>query len=395
MFCNFEYPPLGGGGGVANALLAEELSKRHDVTVLTSRGLGAPAEAIENGVRVIRVPVFFRRQQAAANLLSMFAYLPMGSMVGRKLLGRESYDVINTHFVLPTGPVGDALARYARIPHVVSVHGGDVYDPSKWTSPHRHALLRFWIRRLLRRAACVVGQSRNTLENMRRYYAPEIEGVRIPLGIKRPEIGTGSRAHYGFAQDDVLLATVGRLVRRKAIDQLITVMSGIGADSVHLLILGTGPMEQSLREQARDLGVKDQVHFLGYVEEREKFGILKISDVFVSTSQHEGFGLVFLEAMASGLPVICYDHGGQTDFLANGQTGYVLPLNDLAQFSQCCKKLIADKSNREEMGRENTRRAEELFIDRCAARYETLFLEVIENQKKQATENRARSVARP
>lgn len=395
LFCNFEYPPLGGGGGVANALLAEELAKRHDVTVLTSRGLRTPAEAIENGVRVVRVPVFFRRQQAAGNLPSMFAYLPMGSMAGRKLLRLERYDVINTHFVLPTGPVGDALARYARIPNVLSVHGGDVYDPSKWTSPHRHALLRLWIRRLLRRAACVVGQSRNTLENVRCYYAPEIQGVRIPLGIKRPEIAIGSRAHYGLGQKDVLLATVGRLVPRKAIDQLISMMARIGAANVHLLILGTGPLEQRLREKARDLGVGDQVHFLGYVEEREKFAVLKMSDVFVSTSQHEGFGLVFLEAMASGLPVICYDHGGQTDFLTHGRTGYVLPLNDLAQLSQCCKKLIDDESGRKQMGRENTRRVEELFIDHCAARYESLFFEVIENQNKEGKEKRVRRDARP
>jgi glycosyltransferase involved in cell wall biosynthesis len=377
LFCNFEYPPLGGGGGVANALLAEELSKRHDVTVLTSRGLGTPAEAIENGVRVVRVPVFFRRQQAAANLPSMFAYLPMGSMAGRKLLRLESYDVINTHFVVPTGPVGQALASYAHTPNVLSVHGGDIYDPSKWTSPHRHALLRLWIRRLLRGAACVVGQSRNTLENVRRYYTPEIEGVRIPLGIKRPQIDIVARTQYGFGQHDVLLATVGRLVRRKAIDQLITVMGGIGTGNVHLLILGTGPMEQSLREQARALRVKDRVHFLGYVEEKDKFGILKMSDIFVSTSQHEGFGLVFLEAMACGLPIVCYDHGGQTDFLKSGSTGYLIELNDRQSFLASCRDLIRDPGARKRMGAENRRRVEEFFIDRCASRYEDVFDNVI------------------
>jgi glycosyltransferase involved in cell wall biosynthesis len=377
LFCNYEYPPLGGGGGVANALLAEELSKRHDVTVLTSRGLRTPAEAIENGVRVVRVPVFFRTQQAAANLPSMFAYLPMGSMAGRKLLRLESYDVINTHFVVPTGPVGQALASYAHIPNVLSVHGGDIYDPSKWTSPHRHALLRLWIRRLLRGAACVVGQSCNTLENVRRYYAPEIEGVRIPLGIKRPQIDIAARTRYGFGQDDVLLATVGRLVRRKAIDQLITVMGGIGTGNVHLLILGTGPMEQSLREQARALRVEDRVHFLGYVEEKDKFGTLKMSDIFVSTSQHEGFGLVFLEAMACGLPIVCYNHGGQTDFLKSGSTGYLIELNDRQSFLARCQDLIRDPDARKRMGADNCRRVEEFFIDRCASRYEDVFDHVI------------------
>ena len=105
LFCNYEYPPLGGGGGVINALLAEELATRHEVTVLTSLGLGLPPESIVNGVRIVRVPVFFRSQQAAANVPSMLAYLPMGIAAGRRLIRASQYDVINTHFVLPTGPV--------------------------------------------------------------------------------------------------------------------------------------------------------------------------------------------------------------------------------------------------------------------------------------------------
>ena len=68
LFCNYEYPPLGGGGGVINALLAEELSKRHDITVLTSQGLGIARDEVVRNVRVVRVPVYFRRQKAAANL---------------------------------------------------------------------------------------------------------------------------------------------------------------------------------------------------------------------------------------------------------------------------------------------------------------------------------------
>ena len=117
LFCNYEYPPLGGGGGVINALLVQELAKRHEITVLTSQGLGLPRESIENGLRVVRVPVFFRRQEAVANLASMLAFIQMGITGGRNLLRQDQYDLINTHFVLPTGPVGDALSRFAGIPN--------------------------------------------------------------------------------------------------------------------------------------------------------------------------------------------------------------------------------------------------------------------------------------
>lgn len=381
LFCNYEYPPLGGGGGVINALLAEELAKRHEVAVLTSQGMGLKRDEDRNGVRVLRVPVFFRNQISAANIPSMLAYLPMGINRGRKLLGQSQFDVINTHFVLPTGPVGDILARYSGLPHILSVHGGDLYDPSKWTSPHRHWLLRAWVRRLLLRADCVVGQSRNTLDNVVRYYDRTIETVRIPLGIRRPHFEPASRHEHGFEEGDVLFATVGRLVARKATDQLIKLIGALRGKP-HLLIMGTGPQEPVLRKLAVEHGVQDRVHFLGFVDEADKFRILQMCDAFVSTSQHEGFGLVFLEAMASGLPVVCYDHGGQTDFLESGVTGYMLPLNDMSAVAAACQELLDHPERRKVMGAENRLRVESLYIDNCAAQYEELFRSAIDASRK-------------
>jgi len=380
LFCNYEYPPLGGGGGVINALLAEELATRHEVTVLTSQGLDLPAESVVNGVRVVRVPVFFRTQQAAANVPSMLAYLPMGIAAGKRLIRATQYDVINTHFVLPTGPVGDALARFGKLPHVLSVHGGDLYDPSKWMSPHRHWLLRMWIKRLLRRADRLVGQSRNTIENVHTYYDSSLPVARIPLGIKRPAVDSPERSRYGFTDDQVLLVTVGRLVARKAVDQLISILKDTDRPDAHLVIIGSGPQEQALRQKAAELGLAEQVHFMGHTEEQDKFRLLKLSDIFVSTSQHEGFGLVFLEAMASGLPVICYGYGGQTDFLIDGVTGHVAPLNDTASFLDSCRRLISDRDARQRMGAENLARVEELYIDNCARQYEQLFEDLISSQ---------------
>jgi len=377
LFCNYEYPPLGGGGGVINALLAEELAARHEVTVLTSQGLGLPAESVVNGVRIVRVPVFFRSQQAAANVPSMLAYLPMGIAAGKRLIRANQYDVINTHFVLPTGPVGDALAKFGNLPHVLSVHGGDLYDPSKWMSPHRHFVLRTWVKQLLRRADSVVAQSRNTVDNVHEYYDSSLNVERIPLGIRRPAVDVAERAEYGFTDSQVLLVTVGRLVARKAMDQLISVLKDTGSPDAHLVIIGSGPQEQVLRQKANELGLEDRVHFMGQTTERDKFRLLQMSDIFVSTSQHEGFGLVFLEAMASGLPVICYGYGGQTDFLIDGVTGHVVPLNDMALFADSCRKLIADREACRRISAENLVRVEELYIDNCARQYEQLFENVI------------------
>ncbi|HWK51339.1 MAG TPA: glycosyltransferase, partial [Steroidobacter sp.] len=95
LFCNYEYPPLGGGGGVVMASLARHLARRHEVTVLTSRAGDLLSEDRDGGVRVLRVPVFFRRELAVANLPSMAAYLPTGLFRGLRF-SKSDFDVINT-----------------------------------------------------------------------------------------------------------------------------------------------------------------------------------------------------------------------------------------------------------------------------------------------------------
>ncbi len=377
LFCNFEYPPLGGGGGVICALLAEELASRHDVMVLTSRGPGSPPESVEAGVRVVRVPVPFRREQVAASMASMLGYVLKGKTAGDALFQQQRIDVINTHFVLPTGPVGAALARAHGVPNVLSVHGGDLYDPSKWTSPHRHLLLRAWIRRLARGADAIVGQSANTIENLHRYYASSVAATRIPLGIHKPPDGVRDRSRFGLRDGDLVLVTVGRLVARKAIHQLFATMAGLRDFPVRLLVVGSGPLEEPLREAAVAAGVSHRVQFLGKVSDEEKFAALRASDVFVSTSQHEGFGLVYLEAMACGLPVICYDYGGQTDFLKDGLNGRVVKLNNVDKFTEACRELAAVPDRRDAIGTRNIEEVREYFIDRCAARYEKVFEDAV------------------
>lgn len=376
LYCNFEYPPLGGGGGVFNQLIARELAKRHEVTVLTSQGLNLPSEEEQERVRIIRVPCFFGRSQEKANFSSMLSYLAMGILKGKKLMKKSSFDIINTHFALPSGPVGNTLSEQMNIPNVLTVHGGDLYDPSKFTSPHRHPLLRFWIKRLLYRADAVVGQSHDTLSNIHKFYDSSISPVKIPLGINRPLNEVGRRQEYNFAKEDFLLVTVGRLVHRKAINQLISVMASLKDTHAHLMIIGTGSLEQQLRNQSRELQVSDRVHFMGYVSEEEKFRILRMSDLYISTSIHEGFGLAFLEAMAAGLPVLCYDNGGQTDFLEDGMTGYTVKLNHQRDIIEKCRKLIQDEDSRKRMGRYCLKKVEPYFIDQSAARYEALFQKI-------------------
>jgi glycosyltransferase involved in cell wall biosynthesis len=236
------------------------------------------------------------------------------------------------------------------------------------------------IRRLLQRADALVGQSRNTLQQIVDIYQVRRETKLIPLGIERPPATTqAARSDFGLPEDAFVMVTVGRVVARKATVQLVRALHASALPSAHLLIVGDGPDAAAVRKAAADAGLAERVHLLGQVSEERKRQVLSIADIFVSASQHEGFGLVFLEAMAHGLPIICYDHGGQTDFLADGETGFLVPLNDLDRFTRGIVDLHDRSANRRAMAEENRRRVEGYFIDSCARRYEAEFDTVVRN----------------
>ena len=141
LMLNYEYPPLGGGGGVLNQQLAEELSQNNQVTLITSQFGDQPSHEIRGGVEILRVPVLWRSNPNAATLLSMFSFFPTSLRTGYRLLHTRPFDLVHSMFAIPSAPSGFMLAKRFRLPHVLSILGGDVYDPSKRLSPHRAPLL--------------------------------------------------------------------------------------------------------------------------------------------------------------------------------------------------------------------------------------------------------------
>ena len=380
LFCDYEYPPLGGGGGVINAWLAEELAKRHFVTILTSGAEGLPKEEVVNGVLVVRVPVYFRKQLQTANFPSMAIYILNAILKGRQLLKQESYDIINTFFVIPTGPVGHILSKLSGLPNVLSVLGGDIYDPSKKMSPHRVAPLRAAVRHMLQKADVVTGESGDVLANIAKYYNADLDTKFIPLGIPRPPRVAINRTEFSLDNEDFLLVTVGRLVTRKAVDRLLHIISRLQGIKLKLCIIGGGPQESHLIQLSIELGIEQKVRFFGHASDEEKNKLLLCADAYVSTSQHEGFGLVFLEAMAAGLPVVCYNHGGQTDFLSDQVNGFVVNLNDEKRFQHSIEQLAEQPELVEKYGKANLRDVEDYFIETCALQYEELYSSFLSNK---------------
>lgn len=379
---DYEYPPVGGGGGVVHQLICEELAADHRVSVVTSGFADLPGREVRNGVEIHRVPVWGRRARSSASLRSLLTYPPAAWARGLELVRKERFDVVNAHFAVPTGPGSVPVTRLAGLPHVLSVHGGDVYDPSKRLSPHRFPPVRAVVTRVLRASDAVVAGSTNTRDNIRRHTGYRGRVDLIPLGIREPEVPEANRRSLDLPEGAFLAVTVGRLVRRKAVDVLLRILARPALADVHLIVMGSGPELEPLRALAAELGLGGRVRFPGFVEETRKWQVLRAADVYVSSTMHEGFGLVYLEAMASGLPVVTYDHGGQTDFLVDGETGYLVPAGDPEGLENALARLAARPREARRMGRHNRERFDRHRIEGCAAAYEELFERVIAEKSR-------------
>lgn len=379
LFVNYEYPPLGGGGGIAMMEIAEELARSHEVHVLTSGAQGL--ESLEKhpslDLTIHRVRSFSRTDRATASFASMAAFLPYGIAQGNKLLKRGSFDVVNTWFAIPSGITGSSIARRNNVPHLLTIIGGDIYDPSKWYSPHQFLPTGIAVKRVLRQANARVAISSDIANRARRYFGFEGPIEVIPLGIKTPEFESATREELGLDPARKYVVAVGRLVRRKDYPTLFNAISQLGRDDTDLLLLGDGPERQKLLSIAESLGIRDRVHLKGFVSDQTKYQILSNSDVFALVSLHEGFGVVYLEAMYCGLPVIAANEGGQVDLLSDMETGRLVSVGDVKSLTNSLSELLGDEERCRHIGKTNRLRFEQYSIASLALRYVRAFEKLV------------------
>ncbi|MBE9547079.1 MAG: glycosyltransferase family 4 protein, partial [Proteobacteria bacterium] len=346
LMINYEYPPLGGGGGVFNKQLAEELSKSNNITVVTSNFNNQKPYEIKNDIELIRVPVLMRTDQNAATIISMLSFSPASLWAGYQLLKRRPFDIVHSMFAIPSAPSALALAKKFHLPHVLSILGGDIYDPSKKLSPHKTPLLHYTVTKMMQESDKVVALSSDVRKRALKYYNVSKEIDVIHLGIPKPLVVKRTRDHFGFKSDDILLITVGRLIARKGLYDLVGTVEAMRSQNIKLVVVGDGPKRVELVELSKSLGISDHVLFFGHVSDETKFQLLDISDIYVSSSHHEGFGIVFLEAMASGLPVVCYDEGGQAEFLLDKKTGFLVSYGNTSLLTRRIRQLCEDTTLR-------------------------------------------------
>lgn len=372
LLLNYEYPPVGGGAGVATAALARalvELGATVDVVTgggdgetvrrPTAEGGGADRPR-QPGPRVIRVRTR-RKGVHDAGIAGAGSYVVSAFPVVRRLLRTHEYDIAHIFFSLPTGLLLP-LARRAGVPTVLSLRGSDVpgYDPFDRRLKRLHPLLRPVTRALWRGADRVVALSRS-LAALARETDPDLEvtviGNGVDLELFRPDRPVDEGARGG----PVRCLAAARLVRRKGVHDLLTAWARLPRGRYRLEIAGEGGEEQRLRRRAEELGVAGEVNFLGVLGRAELAARLRETDLFTLVPYSEAFGNVFAEALASGVPVVASPVGGIPTIVRDPENGRLVPPGRPDRIATAIRHLGERPELRRSIGRRNRARAEERF----------------------------------
>lgn len=279
-------------------------------------------------------------------------------MLARRIdaLAREvRADVV---FIDPALPLGLLGARVTSAPWLVVVHGAEVTVPGRLPGSHRA------LGRVLRGAAGVVAAGAYPAREAVRAAETSLAGVVIPPGVDvdrfRPvasgEHRRSERVALGLDPDRPTVVAVSRLVPRKGLDVLLDAVALLEID-VQVVIAGDGRDRRRLQGRTHRLGLDDRVSFLGRVADDVLPVVYRAGDVFAMMCRErwggleaEGFGIVFLEAAASGVPAVAGRSGGSHEAVVDGVTGFVIDPDDVTQLAHDLERLLVDEPLRTRMG---------------------------------------------
>jgi phosphatidyl-myo-inositol dimannoside synthase len=256
-------------------------------------------------------------------------------------------------------PEGLVATLASARPRVILTHGTELSrQPPLWRR-FAWTRLRRWV---LESADLVVANSRYT-EELVAAVAPRARVASIPLGVDPARFASGGRleAKAKFGVDGrVVLSSVSRLEPYKGHALVLKAIAGLEPEErgqIAYLVAGTGPEEARLRALAAELGMQEQVRWLGFVDENELADVYRASDLFILCSHRdpagrdvEGFGLVFLEAQACGVPVVGSRTGGIPDAISDGDGGWLIRDGDEDGLRTVVRRLIHDPLSFQQMG---------------------------------------------
>jgi len=269
------------------------------------------------------------------------------------------YDLLHSHYWLSVA-AGEPLAVRWGAPHLAMFHTlAEVKLRARASEQEPRERIEAE-RRLVHSVDRIVAATQHERQLLRQVYRVPAERVAVvPLGVDleqfAPRDRAAARAAIGVSEDERVLLAVGRIEPLKGFDILVRALGEMTVrERVTLLIIGGDERAASefarLEAVAREVGVEERVRFLGSVPHERLADYYNAADVVVVPSFYESFGLVALEAMASGVPVVASRVGGLTTTIADGRTGYLIPWRCPEPFAEKIDLLLGNEPLRRSLG---------------------------------------------
>jgi len=351
---SWEYPPvIEGGLARAVAKLSESLALGADaeVHVLTRGEPGSAPEELVAGVHVHRVLESDRPSEMRA-FMSWVAELNEDLQArGLQLLAAHDFDIVHGHDWL-VAVAAKRLADSAGLPFVATVHATEYGRHQGWVYVAPQSEIHRAERWMVNVADRVLVCSHYMRDHIADVFDLPLAGITVaPNGIDpgdlQPLTDLDTVRGALAAPDEQLVLLVGRLVYEKGFQDALEALAGdegviARVGKVRFVIAGSGTHEWELKQQARALGIADQGTFMGWIDDGVLHSLYKVADVIVVPSRYEPFGLVALEAMASGCPCVVADTGGLREVVPHEQAGLRFTPGDKAQLAALIERVLQD-----------------------------------------------------
>jgi glycosyltransferase involved in cell wall biosynthesis len=378
-----EYPPRWGGMGSTVFHLSSALvSRGHKVTVITRNGGGTDIPTID-GIEVISVgwmklPMEFTRSYGRSALRAL-----------KKLNQSKPVDVVHLHCPMISwnkNQFDDCKTNIA--PVVSSLHGSWLgekdglvtaakqKEAAVWANPNDLAILltakryaKFENAAIRNSNVCVANSEATKIDFLERYSAPENWdcevihwGVDTDMFTPAESFDKTLRMRFGCSDDGILLLAVGRLAARKGYGSLLKAFAIVNSEcpESRLVIVGRGHLRTRLLKQAKKLGLSSSVHIESSMSFSELAKLFRNADLTVYPSYYEGQGLIPLESMSSGTPVVTVDHGPLPE-MVDSTVGALFAMGDIDSMSSTILHEIKNKKILESKGIEGRKRVIEKF----------------------------------
>lgn len=343
----WEYPPhlVGGLARHVHAVSRELAAQGHDVHVLTRSGPGLPADAMEDGVHVVRVAPYFQEPSDFRLWVCHLNYALMeaGARLAGQLTGPA---VLHAHDWL-VAYAARGIKNLFHIPLVATIHATEhgrhngIHDQGqKYIND-----VEWWLTYEAWRVVVCSQAMRGEVQWLFGLNDDKVQVIPNGMDLKARASGVLPPRQQFAAPGEKLIFHIGRLVPEKGVAVLLEAMPQIlKRHRARLVVAGTGPFGDELRRRAGHLGLGDRVSFIGWIDDATAHALYTYADVAAVPSTYEPFGIVALEAMAAGAPLVASDVGGLSEIVRHGENGLKALPGNAASLAEQVDRMLADRA---------------------------------------------------